>query len=78
VNPQTITEQLNSYFTEVIEDFLSQVCRHRPQQHLKFQTKYRPETMFVVPVTGNEVIQVIKGLKSSSVGFDETDIFSEH
>ena len=32
--------------------------------------------MFVAPVTGTEVIQVIKGLKnSSSVGFDETLTF---
>jgi hypothetical protein len=48
-NLQTITEKFNSYFTEVTEDLLSQVNHHRPQQHLKFQTKNCPETMFIAP-----------------------------
>jgi hypothetical protein len=78
-NPQKITEKFNSYFTEVIEDLLSQVNHHCPQQHLKFQTKHCSETMFVAPVTETAVIQVIKGLKNnSSVGFDETMPVSFH
>jgi len=69
-NPLTITEKFNIYFTDVIEDLLSQVNCHCPQQHLKSQIKNCPKTMFVAPVTETEVIQVIKGLKnSSSVGF---------
>jgi len=75
-NPQMITEKFSSYFTEVIEDLLSQVNHHRPQQHLKFQTKNCPETMFIAPVTKTELILVIKGLKNnSSAGFDEIPTF---
>ena len=71
-----ITEKFCSYFTEVIEDLLPQVHHHRPQQHLKFQTKNCPETMFIAPVTETELIQVIKGLKNnSSAGFDEIPTF---
>jgi len=71
-NPQTITERINIYFTEVIEDLLSQVNSHCHQQYLQFQIKNCFETMFVAPVTETEVEQVIKGLKNnSSPGFDE-------
>jgi hypothetical protein len=71
-NPQIITERFNSYFTEVIEDLLSHVNYHCPQQYLQFQTKNCSKTMFVAPVTETEVAQVIKGLKNNSFpGFDE-------
>jgi hypothetical protein len=63
-NPQTITERFNIYFTEVIEDLLSQVNYHCPQQYLQFQIKNCSETMFVDPVTETEVEQVIKSLKN--------------
>jgi hypothetical protein len=49
-NPQIITERFNIYFTEVIEDLLSQVNYHCPQQHLKFQIKNCTETMLVAPL----------------------------
>jgi hypothetical protein len=75
-NPQTITEKFASHFTEVIEDLLSQINHHCPQQYLKLQTKHCSETMFIAPVTETELIQVIKGLKNnSSAGFDETPTF---
>ena len=61
-NPQKITERFNIYFTEVIEDLLSQVNYHSPQQYLQFQIKNCSETRFVAPVTETEVEQVIKGL----------------
>jgi len=38
-NPQIITERFNICFTEVIEDLLSQVNYHCPQQYLHFQIK---------------------------------------
>jgi hypothetical protein len=52
-----ITEKFNSYFTEVIEDLLFQVNHHRPQQHLKFQTKNCPETMFIAPLQKQVLFQ---------------------
>ena len=71
-NPQIITERFNICFTEVIEDLLSQFNYHCPQQCLKFQIKNCSETMFVAPVAGTEVEQVIEGLKNNSYpGFDE-------
>ena len=75
-NPQIITERLNIYFSEVIEDLLSQVNYHCPQQYLQFQIKNCSETMFVAPVTETEVEQVIKGSKNnSSPEFDEIPTF---
>jgi len=75
-NPQMITEKFNSYFTDIIEDLLSQVNSHCPKQNLKFQTKESPKSMFIAPVTEAEVIQVIKDLKNnSSLGVDETPTF---
>jgi hypothetical protein len=50
-NHRIITDRFNIYFTEVIEDRLSQVNYHCPQQYLKFQIKNCSETMFVAPVT---------------------------
>jgi hypothetical protein len=71
-NPQVITKRFNIYFTEVIEDLLSEVNYHCPQQYLEFQIKNCSKTMFVAPVTETEVEQIIKGLKNnSSSGFDE-------
>jgi len=46
-NPQIIAERLNIYFTEVIEDLLSQFNYHCPQQHVNFQIKNCSETMFI-------------------------------
>jgi hypothetical protein len=44
-NPQIITERFNIYFTEVIEDLLSEVNYHCPQQYLQFQIKNCSKTM---------------------------------
>jgi len=55
-NPQMITEKFNSYFTDIIEDLLSQVNSRCPKQNLKFQTKEGPENVFIAPVTEAEVI----------------------
>jgi len=55
-----------------MEDLLSQVNYHCPQQYLQFQIKNCSEKMFVAPVTESQVQQVFKGLKkNSSPGFDE-------
>ena len=71
-DPQIITERFNIYFTEVTEDLLSQVNYHCPQQYSHFQKKNCSKTMFVAPVTENEVEQVIKSLKkNSSPGSDK-------
>jgi len=71
-----ISEKFNSYFTEVTEELLSQASSHYPQLLLKLQANNCPVTIFIEPVTENEVIQVIKDLKNnSSVGFDETPTF---
>ena len=59
-----ISEKLNSYFTEVTEDLLSQASSHYPQQLLKLQANNCPVTIFIAPVTENEVIRVIKDLKN--------------
>jgi len=55
-----------------MEDPLSQVNYHCPQQYLQFQIKNCSEKMFVAHVTENQVEQLFKGLKNnSSPGFDE-------
>jgi len=51
-----ITEKFNSYFTEVIEDLLSQANNHCPQKRSKLQTQDCPESMFIAPVIEAEVI----------------------
>jgi len=75
-NPQMITEKFNSYFTEVIEDLLSQANSHCPQKCSKLQTQDCPESMLIAPITEAEVIRVIKDLNNnSSVGFYEIPTF---
>jgi len=75
-NPQMISEKFNSYFTEVIEDLLSQANTQNTQQYVRLQVNDCPATMFLAPVTENEVVRAIKDLKNnSSAGFDETPTF---
>jgi hypothetical protein len=54
-NSQMISEKFNSYFTGVIED-LSQANTHNPQQYLSLLVNDCPATMFLAPVTENEVV----------------------
>jgi hypothetical protein len=71
-----ITEKFSSYFIEITEDLLSQVNHYFPQHHSTFYMKNCSETMFIVPTTETELIQINKDLKNnSSTGFDEIPTF---
>jgi hypothetical protein len=69
-NPQIISDRFNTFFTEVIEEPLSQ--NNLIKQNTKFKIKNCSETMFIAPVTEIEVEQTRKGLKTNSAaGFDK-------
>jgi len=72
-NPETVAELFNSYFCKISEELLKKNRKNMPnyeKQYLKI--KESTKTMFLIPVTENEVEKVAKGLKNkSSAGIDE-------
>jgi len=68
-----VAELFNSYFCKISEELLKKNRKNIPnfeKQYLKI--KESTKTMFLIPVTENEVENVAKGLKNkSSAGIDE-------
>jgi hypothetical protein len=71
-HPKNVAELFNSYFSRIPEKLLKKQgdSRINPQSH-HFKIKESIKTMFLFPVTENEVENVAKGLKKkSSAGID--------
>jgi hypothetical protein len=71
-SPQVVSDRFNTFFVEVIEDLLLQKNVLDQKKNWQFFVKECSKTMFVSPVTIQEVKEVIKSLKSNvSAVFDE-------
>jgi hypothetical protein len=59
-NPQKVAEMLNAYFSETVEEMIKQ--NNYPSTTHRAQTKiqYCPNSIFVLPITENEVKLVKK------------------
>ena len=72
-NPETVAELFNSYFCKISEELLKKNRKNVPnfkKQYLKI--KENTKSMFLIPVTVNEVEKGTKGLKNKSpAGIDE-------
>ena len=75
-NPQTVAEILNSFYIDCIEKLLVQNKAYINGQTAQMKFKYYPNTMFVYPVTENELNQVVSKLQGkSATGFDQIPEF---
>ena len=75
-DPQLLAEKFNSFFIETVNDLLSKNSSHNIKQIPQYDVKTSPRSMFVSPVTENEVENIINKLKGkSSAGFDEIPEF---
>ena len=73
INPQTVAETLNSF---CVEDLLVQNEAYVNGQTAQMKIKYNPKTMFVYPVTEEELKQVVSKLQGkSATGFDQNPEF---
>ena len=71
-NPRAVSELFNSYFAETIGKLTDQNCgTHSAYSTTNLKIHTCPQTMYIVPVTENEIEKVVKNLKGkSSSGFD--------
>jgi len=71
-NPKVITEIFNSYFVETIEKLTEQNSgTHITYNLTNIKINTYPQTMYITPVTEDEIEKVVKNLKGiSSSGFD--------
>ena len=75
-DPQLLAEKFNSFFIETVNDLLSKNSSYNIKQIPQYDVKTCPRSMFVSPVTENEVENIINTLKGkSSAGFDEIPEF---
>jgi hypothetical protein len=70
-NPQKVAEMLNAYFVETVEEIIKQ-NNYPSNTHIDHsKIEYCPSSIFVLPVTENEVECVIKKFKGKlSAGYD--------
>jgi hypothetical protein len=71
-NPRAIAEIFNSYFVETIEKLTDQNSgTHITYNMTNLKINTCPQTMYITPVTEDEIEKVVKNLKgTSSSGFD--------
>ena len=75
-DPKIITEKFNSYFINIVNDFLNKNNSIRTQQTFQHDIKTCPRSMFAPPVTEIEIEKIINKLKGKfSAGFDEIPEF---
>jgi hypothetical protein len=69
-NPTEITEKLNMYFTSTVEELVKQNSNRRSDN--KLEIKHCPNSIFIYPVTEEEMISLTKSLKGKpTVGYDD-------
>ena len=71
-DPSIISEKFNSYFINIVKDLLNKNSAYQPKHTSRHDIKTCPWSMFLSPITENEVENVISKLKGKlSSGFDE-------
>ena len=71
-DPSIISEKFNSYFINIVKDLLNKNSAYQPKHTSQHDIKTCPWSMFLSPITENEVENVISKLKGKlSSGFDE-------
>jgi hypothetical protein len=69
-NPTEITEKLNMHFISTVEELVKQNSNRRSYYNLEI--KHCPNSIFIYPVTEEEVISLTKRLKGKpTAGFDD-------
>ena len=69
---QKVAEILNAYFVETVEEIIKQNNYPSNTHVAQSQTEYCPSSIFMLPVTENEVEWVTKKFKGKfSAGYDE-------
>jgi hypothetical protein len=72
INPQKATEMLNSFFSGIAAELLTQNSKTHNSQKVQQKINSCDNTIFVFPVTEDEVECVVKKLKGKfSTGFYE-------
>jgi hypothetical protein len=59
-NPQKVAEMLNAYFVETVEEIIKQNKYPSNTHRAQSKIEYCPNSIFVLPITENEVDCVIK------------------
>ena len=73
---KTVVDTLNSFYTNCIEDLLVKNEPYINGQTSQMEIQYNSNTMFVYPVTEDELNQVVSTLKGKSItGFDQIPEF---
>ena len=72
-NPRAIAELFNSYFVEIVEKLTDQNCgTHATYNMTSLKINTSPHTIFINPVSENEVEKVINNVKGKcQSGFDD-------
>jgi hypothetical protein len=72
INPQKATEMLNSFFSGIADELSTQNSKTHNGQKVQQKINSCDNTIFIFPVTEDEVECVVKKLKGKlSAGFDE-------
>jgi len=76
-NPRAIAELFNSYFVDVVEKLIDKNNgMHATYNMTNLKINTCPQTIFINPVSENEVEKVVKNLKGKcSLGFDDVTDF---
>jgi hypothetical protein len=70
-NPTEITEKLNMYSTNIVEELLKQNINRWTYKNLHQEIKHCPNSIFIPPVT-EEVVSLTKSLKGKhTAGYDD-------
>jgi hypothetical protein len=71
-NPQKVAEMLNAYFVETLEEIIKQSNYPSNTHTAQAKIDYCPNSIFVLPITENETVLVIKKFKGKfSAGYGE-------
>jgi len=63
-NPRAIAELFNSYFVEIVEKLTDQNSgKHATYNMTNLKINTCPQTIFIIPVSENEVEKLVKNLK---------------
>jgi hypothetical protein len=71
-NPTEITEKLNMYFTNTVAELVHQNINKGSYNNSRQEIKYRPNFIFISPVTNEEVVSTATNLKDKlTAGYDD-------
>lgn len=71
-NQTDITEKLNEFFTNTVVELVKQNTKKGSDTNLHQEVKYCPKSIFILPTTEHEVVNLAKTLKGKqSAGYDD-------